>query len=84
MEVNDVVVGILFTVLGGILKHIYGKFEKIDNVNTEQDAKISKIDGQINLLIAHNEQRQIDVNEIKKDVKETNEKVTKIMVKVGA
>ena len=41
---------IVFTALGAILKHIYSKFEKIDNKNEVQDKEISIIDGRINLL----------------------------------
>ncbi len=41
---------IVFTALGAILKHIYSKFEKIDNKNEVQDKDISIIQGRINLL----------------------------------
>lgn len=43
---------IVFTALGAILKHIYSKFEKIDNKNEVQDTQINKIDGRINLLVS--------------------------------
>lgn len=49
-EITDTIFGLLFTALGGILKHIYGKFEKIDNKNELQDKQIGAIDGRINLL----------------------------------
>ena len=84
MELTDAVIGILFTILGGILKHIYGKFADLDKTDKEQDSTIANMKSEINILASHNQQRQKDVEDIKRDVKDVNEKVTKIMIKLGA
>ena len=74
--------GFMFMFLGGLLKHIYSKFEKIDVKNETQDKEISIIESNVNVLISQKDDLREAVNELKVEMKAQNSILNQILIKI--
>lgn len=83
MKLIDLIFTISTLAIGGILRHVYGKFADLDKTDKEAKEEIHKVNNHISVLMSQRETDKDELIGLKTDIKEIKDNMQKILIKIS-
>jgi hypothetical protein len=83
MKLIDLIFTITTLLIGGILKHVYGKFADLDNTDKEHREEIHRVSNNISVLMSQRETDKSELIELKADIKDIKRDMQKILISLN-